>query len=92
VQTITRIASRLNPDIDVLGILMTRVDGRNRKLNDTVTDKIRETYGDVMLPVSIGIDTQLAKAQVDGQDIFTFAPTSRAAKQYRELADLIVKG
>ncbi len=90
VQTITRIASRLNPDIDVLGILMTRVDGRNRKLNDTVTDKIRETYGDVMLPVSIGIDTQLAKAQVDGQDIFTFAPTSRAATQYRELADLII--
>ena len=91
VQTIARIASRLNPEIDVLGILMTRVDGRNRKLNESVTGGMEESFGEVMLPVHIGIDTQLAKAQVEGKDIFAFAPTSRAADQYRALADTVVK-
>lgn len=90
IQTIARVAGRLNPDIDVLGILMTRVDGRNRQLNDTVIDAMRQDFGEVLLPVSIGIDTQLAKAQVEGQDIFAFAPTSRGAGQYRELAQYVV--
>ena len=91
VQTIARIAGRLNPEIDVLGILMTRVDGRNKKLNETVTQDIEASFGDVLLPVHIGIDTQLAKAQVQGQDIFGFAPQSRAAGQYRELAETVLK-
>lgn len=90
VDTIARIAGRLNPDIDVLGILMTRVDGRNRTLNDTVSESIRSEYGEVLLDGVIGIDSQLAKAQNEGQDIFAFAPASRSAAQYLALADYVV--
>jgi chromosome partitioning protein len=91
VQSVTRVAGRLNPEMDVLGILMTRVDGRNRQLNQAVVAEITERYGEVLLPVTIGIDTQLAKAQLDGEDVFAFAPGSRGAEQYAELADLVVQ-
>ena len=90
VQTITTIAARLNPTIDVLGVLLTRVDGRNTTLNDAIVAEIERDYGEALLPVRIGINASLAKAQHAGLDIYAFDAESRASKQYRELADNVV--
>lgn len=87
--TVSTIAGRLNPDIDVLGVLLTRVDGRNTRLNDTILADVADTWGPAVLPVQIGINSGLAKAQHAGVDIFDFDPTCRGARQYRELADLV---
>jgi len=89
VHTITTVANRLNPDIDVMGVLMTRVDGRNRSLNDAIETDIAERFGDAVLPVRIGINSSLAKAQLEGCDIFAFDAESRGAKQYRALSDAV---
>ena len=83
---ITQISSRLNPEIDVLGVLLTRVDGRNTTLNQAIVGQIEETWGDALLPVHIGINSSLAKAQYAGRDIFAFDKDSRGASHYRELA------
>ncbi len=83
VRTIDTVASRLNPEIDVLGVLLTRVDGRNRSLNDQIATEIE---ADALVPIQIGISASLAKAQMHGTDIFDFDPTSRAAEQYSALA------
>jgi chromosome partitioning protein len=90
VQTVGQIAVRLNPTVDVLGVLLTRVDGRNTTLNEAIVAEIEQTWGDALLPVRIGINASLAKAQHAGTDIFAFDPSSRAAVQYRELADHVV--
>lgn len=86
VGTIEQVAGRLNPAIDVLGILLTRVDGRNSKLNAAVDHEIAGRWGDAVLPVQIGVNNSLAQAQQEGQDIYAFAPDSRGARQYRDLA------
>ena len=86
VQAIQQIGGRLNPDIGVLGVLMTRVDGRNTTLNEAMVAEIEKTYGDALLPVRIGINSALSKAQHAGQDIFAYAPDSRGAEHYRALA------
>jgi chromosome partitioning protein len=90
VQTIAKVAVRLNPEIDVLGILMTRVDGRNRSLNDAIAAEISERYGDAVLDATIGINSSLGKAQLAGTDIFGFDENSRGAVQYRALASELV--
>lgn len=87
VQTIAKVAIRLNPDIDVLGILMTRVDGRNRSLNESIASEITERYGDAVLGSTIGINSSLSKAQLAGVDIFAFDENSRGAVQYKALAE-----
>ena len=92
VQTIAAVATRLNPDIDVLGVLLTRVDGRNRSLNDAIERDISESFGDAMLPVRIGINSSLAKAQIEGLDIFAYDADSRGAQQYRALSDVVAAG
>jgi len=89
VDTITQVASRLNPQIDVLGVLLTRVDGRNITLNDAIVREIERSYGAALLPVRIGINSSLAKAQLEGRDIYDFDSDSRGARQYRELSDVI---
>jgi chromosome partitioning protein len=91
IQTISTISMRLNPEIDVTGILMTRVDGRNTKLNQAIRDDIESRYGDAVLPVQIGISSSLSKAQMAGKDVFAFDARSRGAEQYKELASLLVE-
>lgn len=90
VQNISTVASRLNPEIDILGVLLTRVDGRNLKLNDAVVRELTDTWGDALMPVHIGINTSLAKAQHAGTDVFAFDAGCRGAEQYKELADHVV--
>ncbi|MBT3221899.1 MAG: ParA family protein [Proteobacteria bacterium] len=89
IQTITTIAARLNPTIDVLGVLLTRVDGRNKLLNQSIRGQIEQEYGTVLLPLQIGTSTSLAQAQAQGEDIFGYDHRCRAAKQYQALAGYI---
>ena len=90
VRTVSTIALRLNPDVDLLGVLLTRVDGRNSTLNETITKEIAALYGEnLLLPVRIGISSDLAKAQLDGRDVFGFAEGSRGARHYQDLAEWV---
>lgn len=88
VGTVGTVAARLNPDIDILGVLLTRVDGRNKTLNEQISAEIE---ADALVPVQIGINASLAKAQAAGRDIFEFDESSRGARQYRELAQWIAE-
>jgi chromosome partitioning protein len=83
--------ARLNPDIDVLGVLLTRVDGRTTILNEAILREVEGVYGESVLPVRIGINNALCKAQHAGKDIFGFDETSRGAEHYRALGDLIIE-
>ncbi|MFT4977882.1 MAG: chromosome partitioning protein [Myxococcota bacterium] len=79
--------ARLNPDIDLLGVLLTRVDGRNTTLNAAIVEEIQKTYGEALLPTRIGINNALVKAQHEGLDIFQYDAASRGARHYRDLAE-----
>ena len=87
IDSVSTVAERLNPELDLLGILMTRVDGRNRTLNETMLVELRDSYGPAVLPVQIGINNTLAKAQHAGQDVFAYDAMSRGAQQYAALAE-----
>lgn len=84
-------ASRLNPTIDVLGVVLTRVDGRNKTMNAAMISELEGAFGEALLPTRIGIASGLAKAQHAGVDIFAHDEGSRAAKQYAALADEVAK-
>lgn len=88
--TVSTVAARLNPDMDLLGVLLTRVDRRNPALNDAMLAEIGAAFGEVVLPVQIGISASLPRAQHAGRDIFDFDPACRAAGQYRDLAEHVL--
>jgi chromosome partitioning protein len=85
-RTLDEVGTQLNPGLGLLGVVLTRVDGRTTRSNDAVKELVASQWGDVLLPVGIGANDALAQAQMAGRDVFDFAPSSRAAQQYRELA------
>lgn len=70
-------------------ILFTQTD--NTKLAKETIEATRETYPDVFNTV-IRRNVALAEAQSNGLDIYQFNKSSNGAKDYRALADEIVRG
>jgi len=83
--TVLTVNERLGHQLDVLGVLLTRVDGRNVSMNQSIRDQIREAWGELLLETEIGVNTQLAQAQQEGAPIFDYAPKSRGAEHYDAL-------
>lgn len=80
------VQSTLNPQLDIAGVLLTRVDGRSTRVNASVLELLDDSFGELVLEQRIGVDNALARAQLAGEDIFGFAPSSKAANWYGELA------
>ncbi len=88
---VEQIRGALNPTLDVLGLVLTRVDQRNSSTNGTIEDLLRENWGDLLSPVFVGVDSAIQKAQLEGRDIYAFDAGSRAATQYSELAQWVLE-
>lgn len=85
---IRKIRARSNPQLKYR-LVLTMHDRRNRT-HRTLKDQLRETFGTGVLETVIDMDTKLRESPISGQTIFIHAPKSRAAAQYRELAQEIL--
>jgi chromosome partitioning protein len=85
------VQAALNPALTVLGLVLTRVDQRNAATNALITGLLAENFGELLAEVQIGADASLSKAQLAGKDVFSFDPHARAAGQYVELAEWLLK-
>lgn len=85
VSTIEAVRRRLNPTLEVLVIVPTMSDSRNR-LSLQVTDDVRRHFPDLVARVSIPRTVRLAEAPSHGQPISVYEPNSRATQAYADLA------
>jgi chromosome partitioning protein len=81
-----QVGARLNPGLDLLGVVITRYDTRTPSMNEAVLGQLESSYGEGLLPVRVGVSTSLSRAQHAGSDIHEHDPKSRGAVHYRELA------
>ena len=82
---IGRVRARTNPHLRYR-LLVTMYDGRNR-VHRTILEQLRGAFGSAVLETIIEVDTKLRESPVFGQPITRYAPKSRAAQQYRALAE-----
>ena len=75
---------RTNPHL-AYRVLVTLYDRRNR-ISRLVLDQMRKGINGVLLNTIIEIDTKLRESPIYSEPITTYAPNSRGAQQYRELA------
>lgn len=90
-ETLETIRDRLNPELKVLGVLFTRVDGRNVVMNQLVDESMRKHFKGGIFKTQIAVNTDLNKAQLEGVSIFDYAPRSSGAEHYQNLADEIIQ-
>lgn len=79
------VRDRLNPDLSVLGLLMTMEDRRNR-LTMQVIDDVREHFPNDLLHTRIPRSVRAAEAPSHGTPLAAYAPGSPAAQAYEDLA------
>jgi chromosome partitioning protein len=85
------VGARLNPSLDLLGVVITRHDGRTQAMNDAVLASLNQSYGDSILKVRVGVSTAVQRSQHEGVEIFEHDEKSRGAVHYRELAAEIAR-
>ena len=66
-------------------LLITMFDRRG-KLHTQLYERLEAHYAKAIFETVIGFDSKLRASQIAGQPITTFAPRTRAAGQYRDLA------
>jgi chromosome partitioning protein len=84
-ETYERIRARPNPELKVLGVLITLFDKRTNISRDT-HEQIRSVFGAVMFKTRIGKNVRLEESPAYKETIMTFAPKSPGAKDYGKLA------
>ncbi len=90
VNTIDLIKRRLNPPLDVFGVLMTMFDARTR-LAVQVVEEVRRFFPRRMFRTIIPRTVRLAEAPSYGKAIFEYDPSSRAARAYAELGTEVLE-
>lgn len=92
VETIDKVRDRLNPALELDGILATMYDSRTLHSRE-VLERVVETFGDKVFETVIGRTVKFPDASVAAAPITEFAPEHAAAESYRQLArELIQRG
>lgn len=92
VETIEKVQDRINPDLQIDGVLATMVDGRTLHSKEVI-GRLVEAFGDKVFETVINRSIKFADATVAAEPITTFAPNHPGAKNYRQLArELICRG
>lgn len=90
-EVIKVVKERLNPDIEITGIICTLFDGR-KNLNKEVVDHIKDYFGSKVFNTLIRDNVALAEAPSHHKTIFEYAPDSYGAKDYDALAQEVQNG
>jgi chromosome partitioning protein len=89
IQTIDKVKERLNPQLELEGILATMYDGRTLHGREVLA-RVVEAFGDKVFHTVINRTVRFPETTVAGEPITTFAPSSAGATAYRELAREVV--
>ena len=92
IETIEKVRDRLNPRLEVDGILATMYDSRTLHAREVVA-RVHEAFGNTLLHTVIGRTVKFPDATVAAEPITTYAPTHSGAAAYRQLArELVARG
>ena len=92
VETIEKVRDRLNPALEIDGILPTMYDSRTLHSREVVA-RVHEAFGDTLLHTVIGRTVKFPDASVAAEPITAYAPNHAGAESYRQLArELVFRG
>jgi len=89
-ETIEKVKRIANPDLKILGVIITLHDKRTNISKDVV-DRIIEVFGDKVFKTFVSKSVKLEESPAYKESIFTFAPDSIGAVQYKEIAEELIK-
>ncbi|MDI3315626.1 MAG: ParA family protein [Mycobacterium sp.] len=87
--TVDKVRDRLNPKLQISGILVTRYDPRTVNSREVMA-RVVERFGDLVFDTVITRTVRFPETSVAGEPITVWAPKSGAAEAYRSLAREVI--
>jgi chromosome partitioning protein len=84
-ETLERIRARPNPELQLLGVLITMHDKRTNLARD-IHKQVCKVFGDKVFKTVIGKNVRLEESPAYKETIFSYAPDSSGAAEYERLA------
>lgn len=76
------IRERLGLEVELAGIMVVKVDGRNKVINRELTKMLEARFGGLVMETRIPTNTALPRACLQGVTAYDFAPQSSGAQAY----------
>lgn len=89
-ESMKMVKTRLNPKLDIFGVLLTMFDGRTT-LSRQVEDEVRAFFGDSTFKTVIPRSVKLSEAPSHGLPINEYAKTNKGAVAYQKLAKEVIR-
>ncbi|CAN5778051.1 ParA family protein [soil metagenome] len=87
--TVGKVQERLNPGLQVMGIVATMLEARTIHGRE-VLSRVGEAFGDKLFKTVIHKTIKFSEGSVAGVPILAYAPSSNGAQEYRDLAREVV--
>lgn len=87
---VTKVQTRLNKDLKIMGILITKYEVR-QTLDRNIVEVINNTFGDKVFKTHIRKNIAIAEAPTQGIDIFEYNSNSSGAEDYKKVTKEIMK-
>ena len=90
-ETIDSVKATFNPDLNVLGILLTKYNGRTilaREVSE-MAENIARQIGTKVFQTQIRASVSVAEAPAHGESIFDYAPQSNPSQDYKKFVEEI---
>lgn len=84
-QTVERVQQRFNPDLGIVGVVLTMFDRRNR-LTDQVADDVRDCLGPLVFEAVIPRNVRLSEAPSHGLPALVYDHACAGSRAYMALA------
>jgi chromosome partitioning protein len=88
-ETVDKVKRIANPELEILGIIITLHDKRTNISKDVV-DRIYEVFGNKVFKTHVSKSVKLEESPAYKESIFTFAPDSIGAIQYKLIAEELI--
>jgi len=87
--TIKIVKSKLNPELEIEGFLLTMYDSRTR-LNNQVMEEVKKHFEDMVFETVICRNVKLSEAPSFGQSVILYDAESKGAQNYMQLAKELI--
>jgi len=89
-ETLERVRARPNPELQLLGVLVTLFDRRTNMARDSY-EQVRAVFGNKVFRTVIGKNVRLEESPAYKETIFSFAPHSNGAREYEKLTREVLR-
>jgi chromosome partitioning protein len=89
-ETIDKVRRIANPRLKIIGVLVTLHDRRTNLAKDVVS-RLKNVFGDKLFETYISKSVKLEESPAYKESIFTYAPNSVGALQYKKVAEEIIE-